>query len=296
MPDQLPQNTSDSAPAKKPAIRTYKSDVEELFKSTKPSLIQIVGKEAAARPPSSITLPREESSFSLGRIFLVLFILFLLVAGGGGAYYFLIASRTAPATPLVKLVPPAALFATETSRTLAANTNDRGAFLRLMQDSSKELERESTIKRIIIKVTDGATERSATLGDIFDFYSITPPSDLVSEAVAPPMPFFYYTQGDSRFGIALKVRDTDRALRDMLDWESSLLVDLSPFLFSKKVNALLTPFEDRTYRNVDWRFVKLSQDEDLGIGYTVFPVGNVLVITFGKAEMETVINRLFDAR
>ncbi len=82
----------------------------------------------------------------------------------------------------------------------------------------------------------------------------------------------------------------------MLSWEPGLLRTFTPFFFDEKVNSVIAPFEDRTYRNIDWRYLKLSQDKDLGIAHAVFPAGNILIITMSKEAMETTINRLFDAR
>ena len=66
--------------------------------------------------------------------------------------------------------------------------------------------------------------------------------------------------------------------------------------FGDEIKPLTSNFEDRTYRNIDWRYIKLSQEKDVGFGYTVFSAGNILVVTTSKAAMEEAINRLFDAR
>jgi hypothetical protein len=63
--------------------------------------------------------------------------------------------------------------------------------------------------------------------------------------------------------------------------------------FDERTDTIVAPFEDRTYRNIDWRYLKLSQAKDLGIGYGVFPASNVLIFTTGKEGAETTINRLF---
>ena len=83
---------------------------------------------------------------------------------------------------------------------------------------------------------------------------------------------------------------------DFISWENSLLSDLQPLFFDQKPDVVIAPFEDRTYRNTDWRFLKLSSEKDIGIGYTIFPAGNILILTTGKEAMETTINRLFEKR
>ncbi len=299
MSDQSPLSSehltlpNDPSHERKPAIRTMKSDVETLFKTTKPSLLDLVGREAAAGA-RHLPIPRREF---ISPHFLILLLggMALALGAGGAAWWFLAPSSSLPLTSQ-KLIPPAPFFATESSRTVTADIRDRSSFMSLMQDAARETEREGTAARIILKVRDGEEERFATLGDIFGLYGITPPEWFFSEVESPPMLFFWYGSGGPRFGFALRIRDPDRVFSQMLAWESSLFIDARPFLFQESPEAIVAPFEDRTYRNIDWRFLKLSQTEDLGMGYTVFPVGNILVFTTAKGEMETVINRLFDAR
>ena len=109
------------------------------------------------------------------------------------------------------------------------------------------------------------------------------------------MAFVYTSEQGRRFGLAMETIDLDRTFLDLLSWESSLLADFLPLFFNQKPEAVITPFEDRTFRNIDWRYQKLSQAGDLGIGYALFPAKNLLVITTSKESMETVISRLFSA-
>ncbi len=270
----------------KPAIRTMKSDIEEMFKTTKPSLIQIMTQE--------IKPPEKKTSKTFNRNY------YYIIGGGAGlvgialAVFFFLSSSREETLSFPKLIPPAPFFATETSRTISVKLGDRSQFLRLMEDSRNEREREGTMKRILLKVTD-AEERFATLNDFFSFYRISTPPNFLDRISSLPMITFYYGPGGARLGIFAKTFDPDRTWAEMLRWESSLILDLSPLFFGEAVSPI-SSFEDRTYRNIDWRFLKLSQIKDLGIGYTIFPAGNILILTTGKEAMETVINRLFEAR
>ncbi len=296
MPDQVPLTTQPQpntkpvdTPQRAPKIRTMKSDMDELLKSTKSSFIQIASQQIKA-------VGGVESQQKISYRFIFgLFVVLLLIGGVGLGAYLSFFTESAP-LQISKLAPPAPLFATETSRTIATDAKDTKIFLRLMDDSSKELEREGTMKRILIKVKNSSNERFSSLADFFSLYGITPPDYVVQDPSSQFMTFFYYTAQNSRFGFAAKVRDSDRILRSMLEWEPTLFVDAKPLFFGTKPNGIFTNFEDRTYRNIDWRFLKLSQTEDLGLGYAVFPVGNILIFATSKTEMENIINRLFDAR
>lgn len=298
MPEQSQKIQTDPAPnpdppspgdERKPSVRTMKSDVEELFKTTKPSLIQLVEQEVSGKK-----FERAEEKRRSGEKY------YYLIAGaaifaflGIGAYLFFFQRRPPPAEE-IKLVPPAPFFATETSRTISAKTDNRGQFLRLVEDSMREQERDGTIKRLLIKLQDRPAERFASLGDFLNFYRINAPQKLL-ERLDDKVMFFIYNSGKgNRIGFAARIRDPDRTWRDFIAWENSLLSDLQPLFFDERPEVIVAPFEDRTYRNIDWRFLKLSQKKDLGIGYTIFPAGNILLLTFGKEAMETAISRLLE--
>lgn len=290
MPDQplnpsLPKPAEEASPSQKQSIRTMKSDVETFFKTTKPSLIQIIGKEAKIPVARPVAGERKIINYRL-----ILFAGIALLAGGF-LVFFLISPKSEKSKP--KLFPPTPFFATESSRTVSVRSDDRSLFLRLIEDSVREREREGTIKRVLIKLRDGPKERFATVTDFFKFYKIEPPGGFLAYTEQVLMPFVYYGGDGARFGLSFRTSDPDRAMRDLLLWEPSLLRDLAPLFFDETPETVIAPFEDRIYRNIDWRFLKLSQTEDLGITHTVFPAGNVVVIITGKEAMETVINRLF---
>ncbi|MEK7098970.1 MAG: hypothetical protein AAB916_00440 [Patescibacteria group bacterium] len=282
-------------PARKPAIRTMRSDAEALFKTTKPSLIQMIGTQQIAPPSARLAAP------SKVKIPMMLIGVLILAVIGGGAYYLLqtLTSSTNTATPNPRAASrPAApaLFATEASRTITVKKQDRAEFLRLMSDTWRETEREGTVKRLTIMLSDGPQEYPATLADFFEMWRITPPSSLTERLNQNLMVFLYAGKTGNRLGFAVQTREPERTFADMLSWEPALLASISQLFFEERPDAVVIPFEDRTYRNIDWRYLKLSQERDLGVGYAVFPVGNIFVFTVGKEGMETVINRLFDAR
>lgn len=293
------QNQSDPAGQRKPTIRTMKSDAEELMKTEKPSLIKIA---AQARRPIVPGAPVQQRKIPLVMIGAVIAGL-ILIGGGGFTVFYAYRSRVVPAkspndilTPdQTRIAPPAPYFATETSRTITVKKTDRAEFARLMQDTWHEKEREGTVKRIIIKVQDGPMERFATLADFFELWRIAPPQELVDQASGALMAFMYAGPGGNRLGFAVRTDEPERAFAHMLRWEPSLLSQATPLFFDERAGSILSSFEDRTWRNIDWRYMKLSQDKDLGIGYLVFPVGDLFVFTTSKEAMEAAINRLFDA-
>lgn len=276
----------------KPAIRTMRSDVEELFKNNKPSLLQMIGNESS--PPANAPAHRRRRGLTIA----VIAIAAAIVVGGGVIILGLgSGSSEQPGTVgTVRRTPPPPYFATETARTITVKKQDRAQFLQLMDDSWREREREGTVKRIIVNLQDGPQERTTTLGDFFELWRIVPPTSLGQALDQNLMVFIYYGATGSRLGFAVRTREPERTFADMLVWEPSLLAGITQLFFDERPDTLIAPFEDRTWRNIDWRYLKLSQERDLGVGYAVFPVGNIFIFTTSKDAMETIINRLFDAR
>ena len=279
--------TSQSAVSRRPGIRTMKSDAQEYFKTSKPSLLDLVGKQTEVRP--SDFEPKKKLN-----VFPIVLGALILIGAGTLAYFFLLPARHAE--EVKKLVPPTPFFATESSRTITVGVNNREQFLRLMTDSFIESERFGTIKRILIKLQEDSRERFALFSDFKDLYRMAPPPALLSRLDPPFMTFLYSSKEGSRFGLAVRIQDPDRVFFDMLSWESSIVLDMRPLFFGESPEGPLTAFEDRTYRNIDWRYQKLSSTKDLGLGYAIFPAKNLLVIAISKETMETIINRLFDAQ
>ncbi len=286
-------SSSQSAPPDTgiPAIRTMKSDIDRLFKTTPPSVAQMISKPAATHAAAKKQTRIAGVYIALGAM------VALLLIAGGGAYYF----RTTlfpPAVPveIMKAPVPQPFFATESSRTLEVAQTKRQKFLDLMNDAMKEFERDGTIKRILIKRSDTPDQHYMSLAEFFDFYHINPPENLIRRLESDLMIFVYTTTNATRLGLAVRTTDSNRTLRDMLDWEQSMSENFKPLLFDQQFTPATLSFEDRSYHNIDWRFLKLSSDTDIGIGYTIFPSGNILIITTSRQAMETVINRLFDAR
>lgn len=287
----LPAKTDNSAQIKSPAIRTMKSDLERLFKTTPPSVAQMITK------PGYINPATKKAHRNAG-VYVVLGVMVVLILAGGGGLYYFWGTLFPPPVPIekIKAIPPAPLFATESSRTIDISSTDRPQFIKLMADSMKEFERNGTMKHILVKLSDASGEHFITLRDFLEFYHITPPEGLVKRLGANLMVFVYTASSGTRLGLAIKTNDTSRTLRDMLDWEPDMRTAFNPLFFSVRLAPVSLTFEDRSYHNIDWRYLKLSSDTDIGIGYGVFPAKNILIIGTSKELMETTISRLFDVK
>ncbi len=286
-----PAAGSDPAARHEPTIRTMESDVAELFRDKKPTLGSIV----------RTTEPGEIAHRDRGRRVAVIAGIVLAVAalGGAGAYVFFLKTGVTPEPP--KPVAPEPFFATEATRTVAADPGDRLQLFRLLDEAARAEGRSGTMTRIVIKsattTVDGKTEDYYySLADLIRAYRIGAPATLVERTKTDLMVFFHYPASGARFGVAAKTNDSARTFRDMLEWESTMPSALAPFLFGEEVPAVIPPFKDMAYRNIDWRWAAFYPEKDIGIGYAVFPAKNYLIITTAQSTMEKTIDRLFDAR
>lgn len=292
MPQIQSIHASDKKPeVRTPAVRTMRSDLEELLREKRPSLTSIIGKGGVTA--SRIDHEKKGKKKSLALIFSMV----ILLVAGGVLIFFLLRKEVGI---ISKLIPAPPLFATESVRTLRLPPHDELQFFRNMDDLMRTKEREGTITRLVltkeVEERKKVREAFATLDDFLKIYQINPPGGFFDETEPSFMPFIYYGSTGARFGFALHVRNAEHARAVMRIWEVSLLRDMQPLFFHEKPDVILAPFLDRSYRNIDLRELPLAKERDLTITHTVFPATNTLVITTGKKAMETIINRLFDVR
>ncbi len=288
---QTPPDQEEPKTLPKVGIRTMKADVEELFRTTKPSLLQMIG-----RGPDVPIMRTRHAESSGNKIVLVAagIILLLLAIGAVGFFYvyFFPSSVVSPAHPPSLTLPPT-FFKVEKTQIIIGSLKNRTALIQLIEDAVKSKEPEGFVKYIPIKLEEGILEHFATIDDFFSLWRMNPPHELLLVLEKPVMPYIYYSQDGPRFGFAVKVKDFDRAFRSLLTWESSLLTNFTPLFINEEPSVTVAPFENRTYRNIDWRFLKLSQTKDLGIGYALFPAGNIIFFVTGQEATETIISRLY---
>lgn len=282
------------------------SDIDQLLKTGKPTISQIITKEAP-RPEYSLPgTPQKRRNWR--GIWVVIFgTVFIGAITAGGIWYFL-PSMQAPTTPglpptpgipqpppgPIKIPPPEALFNTDASRTITVSADDRSGFLKLVTDTLQEPEREKTVKRILIKIQKGQNEHYASMAEFFDLWHIAPPQNFLQHLDPAFMFFVYYGPDGARVGFATKTRDQNRTLSDIFFWEQTLVSDVRPFFFQEQIHPPEPPlFEDRTSSNTDWRYIKLSSQKDIGIGYLIFQANRLVIFTTSKSSMENIIKTLY---
>lgn len=291
-----PSPPPESTRARDPAIRTMRSDVEGLFQKNQPSVAQMMAQTQT--PPREKIKFRFHFPFSY-KIFAVLGAVIILA---GFIYFFpSFFPKAFPGAQKPPATQPAgtsvAFFSTESVTPLTIQL-DHVPFFTEIKSVVKASDRQKTIRKIVIQfvATQKTPARIASVSDFFNLYRITAPSQFLERLYPDFMPFVFYGKTGGRFGFLMRTKDPARTLRDVISWEKSLARDFDPFLFDAPVTQISPSFEDKTYRNIDWRFLHLSKDQDLGIAYTLFPAKDYLIFTTSKEAMETVIDRIFGGK
>lgn len=280
--------------AKNPAIRTMRSDMDKLFKESRPSLAQMMKDHKTSLPTVDSVAVAPATHSSKSPLMLLVILVIAAIAVFGYFYFFPLSLVTAPPPPPQAPETPAALFYTERTRTISGDQNNPVLLLRQIEDITQTQESEGTFVYIPIKLLGTEGGRYATAEDFFKLYGAKPPANFLISIENVVMPFVYHSSEGARFGFALKSRDTERTLQGMLAWEASLLRDTAPLFFKEPIEATVAPFESRTFRNIDWKFLDLSGDKDLGVAYSLFPSKKFLVITTSQDAVETIINRFYE--
>ena len=271
-----------------PAIRTMKSDVEEMFQKTRPSLGQIIGR---GLEESKTRTEKEETQ----KYLLLIGVSVVLIILAGAATLWLIQANR-PTSEVKEIAPPPPFFAVEKSSAFTVKPEEPGEFLRSLNLEIMAIQAEGTIKNILVKVDSPAETHYLSLADFLSFLRVEPRPDLFAISNNPLMFFSYATPAGPRLGFAVKTKDPERMLRFFLLREPTLQRDFQTLLLDENPPLASIPFEDRSFRNIDWRYLKLTAEKDLGLVYAIFPTGNLFIFATSRQEMETIINRLFDSR
>lgn len=285
-----PETPRPAAP--KPSIRTMKSDLESLLREKKPGVTDIISQEVARGTFRSGGQPSGARRFMP-----VAGIAFILAALGAGIFFFFVNTRTDQPIPQAPTAQAPVFFRPDSTRAISADTTDQASLLRLLDEISRESATDGAIIHVSVEVRDGPQpKRPLRTRDLVEFAGLGLPETIVRSLDSLPMLFVYYAQGRGSLGIALEPPRAERAFSELLSAEASLGSWLRPLLGDRRIEAAPEPFRDITWQNIDFRFQRLSADEDAGIAYGLFPGRQLLVIATSRGGFQAAIDRLFEAR
>lgn len=265
-----------------PNIRTMGSDVEDLFKQDEATIAGAISQEVLERRHAE-ALGQSTSR----KILLPVLIVMLLSAVGIGVYFLI---EEGPDTAYGIRTPSTVKPFFSIDRTEDISAFQLSVIARQIEHLAEKRETANTITHVSIKLNN----KPVTLYDILRLYTIDIPAKLVPTFRASPvMTFIHHEPSGNSIGFVFETPEPERALVQMLGWEAKIAFDFRPLFFGKNIEHLRA-FEDRTYRNIDWRGVTLASREDVAVGYGIFSARNLFLITTSESSMRTVIDRLLD--
>lgn len=280
----------ENAPKKEAGIRTMKTDIAEYLKEKKPSLLSILTQEM--KPEDVATEPGYKLKIKSRWLSVVGVFAAVILLGGGG---YLVVMRLSIGEPGrgESIAPPKPVFASEkTKMVLARDERDVLTNLRALGD---ELERDGVVTKLDMRFRDGENAIPFTPEAFFRAIGANPPAEFYANHMFAFHPFLYSDRGVPRFAALFVSRNGARSLQQMFSWEPAIQRDLEPLFLGRLPESAVGVFTDKSYRNINYRFLSLSRSEDFGIGYFLFGVKNYLVITTSEQAIEVVISRLFEA-
>lgn len=272
----------------RPAIRTMRSDVSEFLKTSKPSLVSLLTRQAEANQPQSARhgeiLPLKFIALGIGALLVII----------GGAIVFLKFS-TAPPVPAAPETPapPPDIFYEETDEIII--TPARQDFLDALKKAGRTDRPAGSFTRLVIRTKTRDASLLLDFQEFLNIFGANAPSDFVDGAGGLPQFFIHQGNSGPGLGVIVEAKNPARAMQGLLSWEPSMERDLEALFLGSSPPANLKPFQDLTYRNIDFRYHKPENGQDSGVGYLYFPAKRRIIIATSEESLRLIIQRFFAA-
>lgn len=269
---------------REPAIRTMRSDISEFLKTTKPSLVSLLARQAQWEEYHPVP------AYHPGR-WIILGVVLVLLIGGAGLWYLRPGSVTPP--PVTPRATPQPFFFFENTTDIVIADSRAALFAALNTSANDSV---GSFRRITVRIKDG--ERTEILG-VERLMAVAGghlPAALTETITGPPQFFRYRSLAGPQFGLIGESRSPPRALAALLYAEPTLALDLSFLFAGTPPPTSFAPYQDIAYKNISFRFLKLDPNADRGVGYLLFPARRLMVMATSEETLRAVIDRLFEAR
>lgn len=276
--------TGEPNQGREPAIRTMRSDISEFLKTTKPSLVSLLARQAQWEEyhPAPAYHPWR---------WIILGVVLALLIGGVGLWYLRPGSVASPAvTP--SATPPPFFFAENTTETVIADS--RTALFAALNTSANDP--AGSFRRFILRTKNGDRREILGIERLMALAGGHLPPAFTETATGPPQFFRYRSAAGSQFGLIVESWSPPRALEALIVSEPTLALNLSFLFTGAPPPTSFAPYQDIAYKNISFRFLKLDPNADRGVGYLLFPARRLMVMATSEEALRAVIDRLFETR
>lgn len=271
-------------------VRTYATDIAEMMKREKGSIIKIALAEQKRRDES-----KQKLDPTATRNVIVMMLGFILIVGGIMVFIYSIVNRSQPIDVVQSNQVFPSLFFTENQVQIDATDLNRTELLRAIETQvANHTLVVTTINNLYISYKTPMGQQALPATVFMQKLGIDVP-DVLFQNLSPQMMVGVYSQepNNNQF-LILKVKDFNETFLAMRDWETSMLSDLLRFFqidtSSEGKDIFNKDFETVTLFNKEARILKDSNGKTM-LSYIFLDPKTVMITTQTDAVQE-VIKRL----
>ncbi len=286
-------------------VRTYQSDVVKTMKEQKTSLTKMVIAEKKKQKGAGGKIKKTEKRSTKKTILIISTVISIVVVGGLTGFYFL--SEKQPEVPptVTQLKIPTFIFPNYV-REIFLTKLKRNQIIEAFESEKNTisiplgsiiqlyLTKEDQTKQFMIEETEG-NKLLITTEVFFNTIEAKTPSSLTRSLGSDFMFGYHSSLGNNPF-LLFNVKSYNNVFSGMLEWEKTMLKDLSP-VFSKDGSDITLErkdFQDIIIRNKDVRAI-LGSGGEIEFAYA-FPDKETLVIINNETTFQELLRRITNAR
>ena len=271
-PQEAPQKEREAEKAARPAIRTYRTDVERYMERSGISLSDIAAKEAlrrAAAGKEDITATRagtDAAAKPRRMMFALIGVAVALPIIAAAVTAFLLLGRSNEAGEGAKTPElPAPLIPAERIETLRIPAGGRAEFFSQFQNLVRTgLPENRAIAIPVIATRPDNTEAALGAAEFFTTIEATLPEELLRGLDGRITLGVLPINRENNFFLALGVRQPSRAVAGMLRWEETMLQDLRQLYGARfDTRAGIRTFRDAVLANNNARVLQNTGDKTI---------------------------------
>lgn len=234
-PDNTPKTLADSVLIR--PLRTYEDDVKEAMSTQNASVARIVLSEQKKKE-KEIKVEEKNSIKSPVNIKKILIAILLVAVGGGISYGAYLWQKSRPVETRQALIRPPIIETDSQIEVVVGDKNKSEALgsMRQTLDARFAVENVREIfltKTVVVTTAEGSENKKAALNteDFFGFIGAIPPSRLTRSLNKEFLLGVYSLSEENDPFLLFKVDDYENAFISMLEWEKTLVRDITPIFY-----------------------------------------------------------------
>lgn len=272
-----------------PKIRTFKTDTEEFIKEKKISRLDIAGGQYVAGLDANETFkPRRQIPYKTAA-----YAVFVVAVVGLAGYFGFRLFSPAVEQPTVEAPKPFLNFLpVEDQKIIAISETSPGALMSAFAEERAKSLRFDTLIYFPIKILKaGGEEKFIDPREFAGFLNWRAPKEFLDNLEPDFNAMVFYGADSHDLAVILKVKNFERALASLLDWEKTMWFDWKPFLADEDIkNISQFSFKDEIIKNNDARVFRDGGGKII-LGYSIFNKQHVVIST-SRAALSTILSRL----